>query len=94
MNWFGFLTVNLNELILDLQDLCSSQVAQRLKHLPAMQETWVLSLDWEDTLEKEKATHSSILVWSISMDRGAWPATVHGVTKSQTRPSTRTHTQQ
>ena len=39
--------------------------AQRLKHLPAMQETWVRSLGWEDPLEKEMATHSSILAWRI-----------------------------
>ena len=36
-------------------------MAQRLKRLPALQETWVQSLGWEDTLEKEMATHSSIL---------------------------------
>ena len=40
-------------------------MAQRLKGLPAMQETWVWSLGWEDTLEKEMATHSSILAWRI-----------------------------
>ena len=40
-------------------------MAQRLKHLPAMQETWVQSLGWEDPLEKETATHSSILAWRI-----------------------------
>ena len=34
-----------------------------VKHLPTMQETWVQSLDWEDILEKEMATHSSILAW-------------------------------
>ena len=45
------------------------------------------TLGWEDTLEEEIATHSSILVWRIPMDRGAWQATVHGVTKSQTRLS-------
>ena len=38
---------------------------QRLKHLPAMWETWVLSLGQEDPLEKETATHSSILAWTI-----------------------------
>ena len=38
-------------------------VAQRLKHLPAMWETWVQSLGREDPLEKEMATHSSILAW-------------------------------
>ena len=43
----------------------ASLVAQRLKRLPAMQETWVLSLGWEDPLEKEMAPHSSILVWRI-----------------------------
>ena len=43
----------------------ASLVAQRIKHLPAMQETWVRSLGWEDPLEKEMATHSSILAWRI-----------------------------
>ena len=43
----------------------ASLVAQRLKRLPAMQETWVRSLSWEDPLEKEMATHSSILAWRI-----------------------------
>ena len=43
----------------------SSLVAQRLKRLPAMQETWVRSLGQEDPLEKEMATHSSILAWRI-----------------------------
>ena len=37
-----------------------------LKNLPAMQDTWVRSLDWKDPLEKEMATHSSILAWRIS----------------------------
>ena len=46
-------------------ELKASQVAQRLKHLPAMRETWVRSLDREDPLEKEMATHSSILAWRI-----------------------------
>ena len=39
---------------------------------------------WKDPLEEGMATHSSILAWRIPMDRGAWPATVHGVAKSQT----------
>ena len=43
----------------------ASLVAQRVKHLPAMQETWVPSLGQEDPLEKEMATHSSILAWRI-----------------------------
>ena len=40
-------------------------VAQLVKNLPAIQETWVRSLGWEDPLEKEMATHSSILAWKI-----------------------------
>ena len=40
-------------------------MAQTVKHLPAVWETWVQSLGWEDPLEKEKATHSSILAWRI-----------------------------
>ena len=47
------------------KDLWVSLVAQRIKRLPAMQETWVQSLGWEDPLEKEIATHSSILAWRI-----------------------------
>ena len=43
----------------------TSLVAQIVKHLPTMQETWVQSLCWEDLLEKGKATHSSILAWRI-----------------------------
>ena len=43
----------------------ASLVLQRLKHLPAMRETWVRSLGQEDPLEKEMATHSSILAWRI-----------------------------
>ena len=43
----------------------SSLVAQLVKNLPAMQETWVQSLDWEDSLERGKASHSSILAWRI-----------------------------
>ena len=42
-----------------------SLVAQRVKHLPAMQETWVRPLSQEDPLEKEMATHSSTLAWNI-----------------------------
>ena len=41
-------------------------VAQMVKNLPAIQETLVLSLGWEDPLEKGKATHSSILAWTIA----------------------------
>ena len=48
-----------------LQCSWASLVAQLVKNLPAMQETWVRSLGWEDPLEKGKATHSSILAWRI-----------------------------
>jgi len=48
-----------------LQYSWASLVAQVVKHLPTMRETLVRSLSWEDTLEKGKATHSSILVWGI-----------------------------
>ena len=58
-----------------------------VKNPLAMQETWLQSLGWEDPLEEGMATHSSILAWRIPMDRGAWWATVHRVTKSQTRLS-------
>ena len=58
--------------------------AQMVKNLPAMWDTWVLSLDWEDPLEEGMTTHSSIFAWRIPMDGGAWRATGHGVTKSQT----------
>ena len=53
-------------------------------NLPAMQETWVGSLGWEDPLEEGLATHSSILAWRIPMDEGAWRAAVHGIAKSWT----------
>ena len=62
-------------------------MAQRLKCLLAMWETQVRSLGQEDPLEKEIATHSSILAWRIPTDRGAWRAIVHGVAKSQTHLS-------
>ena len=49
------------------------------KNLPAMQKTWVLSLDWEDSLAKEMATHSSVLAWRILLTE----VRVHGVEKNQ-----------
>ena len=50
-----------------------------------MYEMWIQSLGQEDPLEEGMATHSSALAWRISMDRGAWWATVHGVAKNCTR---------
>ena len=52
-----------------------------------MQETWVQSLGWEDPLEEEMTTYSSILAWKNPMDRGIWQAIVHRVMKNQTRLS-------
>ena len=60
-----------------LQYSWASLVAQLVKNLPEMWETWVQSLGWEDPLEKGKGTHASILAWRI-------PRTVHGVAKSRT----------
>ena len=51
--------------------LVASLVAQVVKNLLAMLETWVRSLAWEDPLEEGMSTHSSILAWRIPMDRGA-----------------------
>ena len=65
----------------------ASLVAQTVKNPPAMWEIWVPSLGWADPMEEGMATHSSLFAWRIPMDRGAWQATMHGVTKSQTRLS-------
>ena len=65
----------------------TSLVAQTVKRLPTMWETWVQSLGQEDPLEKGLATHSSILALENPMDRRSWWAIVHGVTKSQSRLS-------
>ena len=54
-------TAYLNKLLF----IRASLVAQRVKRLPAVRETWVRSLGWEDPLEKEMETHSSILAWRI-----------------------------
>ena len=62
-------------------------VAQRVKRLPAMQETWVRSLGQEDPLEKAMATHSSTLAWKIPRTENPGRLTVHGIAKSRTRQS-------
>ena len=66
------------------QNAWASLVAQMVKNPPAMGEIWVQSLSWEDPLEEDMATHSSILAWRIPIDRGAGRAAVHGVAKTQT----------
>ena len=65
----------------------ASLVTQMVKNPPAMWETWVWSLGWEDTLVKRMVTYSSILAWRIPMGRRVWRARVHGVAKSPTRLS-------
>ena len=69
--WFSFLS-NLTAL---------SFLAQMVKRLPTMRETRVRSLGWEDLLEKEIATHSSILAWRIPWTEGAW----YRITKGRTQ---------
>ena len=69
--------------------LWTSLVAQMVKRLPTMQETWVQSLGWEDLLEKEMSTHSSILAWKIPWTEE--PGTVHGIVKSWTQLNNFTH---
>ena len=68
-----------------LRTIGASLVAQMVKNLPAMEETWVQSLGWEDPLEKGVATHSSVLAWRVPWTEG--PGTVHSAAKSCTRLS-------
>ena len=68
------------------------QENKQIKNPPTVQETQVQYLGWEDPLEKAMATHSQYSCLENPMDRGAWQAAVHGVTKHWTRLST--HTEQ
>jgi len=61
----------------------ASLVAPPVKDLPEMQETQVPSLGWEDSLEKGMATPLQYSCLENPMDRGAWWALIHGVTKSR-----------
>ena len=67
-----------------LQYSWASLAAQTVKNLPAVRETWVQSLGWEDPLGEGMGTHFSVLAWRIPMDRGAWKAAIHGVAESWT----------
>ena len=59
-----------------------------VKNPPAMQETWVQYLDWEDALEEEMTTHPNILAWEIPWtEKPGGMHAIHGVTKSQTQLS-------
>ena len=62
----------------------ASLLAQMVKNLPSVEETWVQSLGWEAPLEEGLATHSSILAWRIPVDREAQWATVYGVKELDT----------
>ena len=62
-----------------------------VKNLPAVWETWVQPLGWEDPLEEGMAIHSSILAWRIPVDRAALWTIVHGVAKSQMQLSDNVH---
>ena len=78
------------------QDWQASPMAQKMKNLFAVQEKQemqVRSLGWEDPLEGEMATHSSILPGISPWTEGPWPATAHAFTKSQTWLSMHTYAQ-
>ena len=69
-----------------MQQLMDFPGGSVVKNPPAKQEMWVWSLGEEDPLEKEMATHSSILAWENPMGWEAWQATVHGVAKELDMP--------
>ena len=62
-----------------------------VKNLPAMWETWLQPLGWEDSLKEDMATNSSIIAWRIPIDRGAWWATIHGVAELDMAEQLSTH---
>ena len=74
--------------------MIASLVAQSVKNLPAMQKTWVQFLGWEDPLEKEMATHSSMLAWKIPWTQESGRLQSMGSQESDMteRLSTHTHT--
>ena len=67
-----------------VQNIYTNMVAQTVKNPPSMQETWVQSLGWKDPLEKEMATHSSILAWEIPWTEEPGGLQSVGSQKSQT----------
>ena len=67
-----------------LEAIAATQLSAKDTVVKELQETWVRSLGGEDPLAEGMATHSSILAWRIPMDRGAWRATIHRVTKRRT----------
>ena len=85
-----FLSLSAEEIGYPLQDSWAFLVTQIVKNLPGMRETWIQYQGWEDPLEEGMAAHSKNLAWRIPMDRGAWQAAVHRVTKSRARLKDRT----
>ena len=67
--------------------VCVCVYGSAVKNLPAVQKTWVWSLDWDNPLEEGMAMYASILAWRIAMDRGSWRAAVHEVAKIWTQLS-------
>ena len=85
--WLGLWAFTTEGLMkFEVNNVWASLIAQLVKNLPTMWETWVRSLGWEGLVEEGVTSHSSILAWRIPMDRGAWWATVHGL-QSRTRLS-------
>ena len=65
MRWLDSITDSMDMSLSKLRVMVVSLIAQVVKNPPAVRETWVRSLGWEDPLEKGKATHSSMLAWRI-----------------------------
>ena len=85
VNYFPMRSFLKNYFILLEYSCLAFRAAQLIKNLPSVQETWVRSLGWEDSLEKGNGNSHQYSCLENSIDRGAWRATVHGVAKSQTR---------
>ena len=79
-----FLLLLFKKNLLEYSYFQASLVAEVVKNLPAMQETWVRSLGLEDPQSRAWKPTPVVLGWRIPMDRGAWWAAVHGVAKSRT----------
>ena len=78
--WFYLYEVS--KMVKYIESKRTSLGVQTKKNLPAVWETWIWSLGWEDPLDEGMTTHSSILAWRIPMNREIWWATVHGVAKT------------
>ena len=72
MKWLDTITDSMDMNLSKVPEIGASLVAQLVKNPPAMWETWVPSLGWEDPLENGKGTHSSILAWTITWTYSPW----------------------